>query len=117
MKNLNYSECGFLIFNTEHFIHSKFWVDMMLMYDEGKLFQEKEWHDSYIFDVVRKNLEISASIKNINISDMGLVDIRSEDHVFVSSVLGKFMDHKKGNRKQNKWSSELLYRIKNEKKN
>ena len=25
---------------------------------------------------------------------MGLVDIKSEDHVFVASVLGKFMDHK-----------------------
>ena len=114
IKHLNYSECGFLIFNTEHFIHSQFWKDMMQMYDGGKLFQEKEWHDSYIFDVVRKNLEISANIKNFNISDLGLVDIKSEDHVFVASVLGKFMDHKKGNRKQNKWSNELLYRIKNE---
>lgn len=114
IKHLNYSECGFLIFNTEHFIHSQFWKDMMQMYDGGKLFQEKEWHDSYIFDVVRKNLEITSNIKNINISDMGLVDIKSEDHVFVASVLGKFMDHKKGNRKQNKWSNELLYRIKNE---
>ena len=114
MKHLNYSECGFLIFNTEHFIHSQFWEDMMKMYDGGRLFQEKEWHDSYIFDVVRKNLEITANIKNINISDMGLVDIKSEEHVFVASVLGKFMDHKKGNRKQNKWSNELLYRIKNE---
>ena len=114
IKHLNYSECGFLVFNTEHFIHSQFWRDMMQMYGGGKLFQEKEWHDSYIFDVVRKNLEITANIKNINISDMGLVDIKSEDHVFVASVLGKFMDHKKGNRKQNKWSNELLHRIKNE---
>lgn len=114
IKHLNYSECGFLVFNTEHFIHSQFWRDMMQMYDAGKLFQEKEWHDSYIFDVVRKNLEINSNIKNINISDMGLVDIKSEDHVFVASVLGKFMDHKKGNRKHNKWSNELLYRIKNQ---
>ena len=114
IKHLNYSECGFLIFNTEHFIHSQFWEDMMEMYDGGKLFKEKEWHDSYIFDVVRINLEKTANIKNINISNMGLVDIKSEDHVFVASVLGQFMDHKKGNRKLNKWSNELLYRIKNE---
>lgn len=114
IKHLNYSECGFLVFNTEHFIHSQFWRDMMQMYDGGKLFQEKEWHDSYIFDVVRINLENTANIKNINISNMGLVNIKSEDHVFVASVLGQFMDHKKGNRKLNKWSNELLYRIKNE---
>lgn len=117
IKHLNYSECGFLIFNTEHFIHSKFWHDMIEMYDGGKLFGEKEWHDSYIFDVVRKNLEASDDIKNINISSMGVVDVLNDNHVFVASVLGKFMDHKKGNRKQSKWSRELLYRIKNEKNN
>jgi len=116
MKHLNYSECGFLIFNTKHFIHSKFWDDMMEMYDGGKLFHEKEWHDSYIFDVVRKNLETNANIKNINISSMGLANVSSEGHVFVASVLGKFMDHKKGNRKQSKWSNELLLRIKEENK-
>ena len=49
----------------------------------------------------------------INISNLGLVDLKNEDHVFVSSILGKFMDHKKGNRKNNKWSRELVYRIKN----
>jgi hypothetical protein len=115
MKHLNYSECGFLIFNTEHFIHSKFWEGMMEMYDGGKLFNEKEWHDSYIFDVVRKKLEASDDIQNINISSMGVVDVLNDNHVFVASVLGKFMDHKKGNRKQSKWSRELLYRIKKDK--
>ena len=57
IEHLNYSECGFLIFNTEHLIHSTFWKNMMKMYDGGELFLDKEWHDSYIFDVVRKQLE------------------------------------------------------------
>ena len=113
IEHLNYSECGFLIFNTKHSLHSKFWEKMMVMYDDGELFNEKEWHDSYIFDVVRKHLEINDNLKNINISNMGLVDLQNEDHVFVSSVLGKYMDHKKGNRKNHKWSGELIYRIKN----
>ena len=47
-KNLNYSECGFLIFNTEHKLHQTFWVEMMSMYEKGKLFELEEWHDSYI---------------------------------------------------------------------
>ena len=38
-KNLNYSECGFLIFNTEHKLHQTFWVEMMSMYEKGKLFE------------------------------------------------------------------------------
>ena len=112
IKHLNYSECGFLIFNTEHLINSVFWQDMMKMYDGGQLFLEKEWHDSYIFDVVRKNLEKTKNLKNINISDFGLVNLKDSEHVFVLSVLGRFMDHKKGNRKNQKWSNELLARIK-----
>ena len=38
IKHLNYSECGFLIFNTEHPIHETFWKNMMKMYDDGDLF-------------------------------------------------------------------------------
>ena len=115
VKHLNYSECGFLIFDTDHIIHERFWEDMMKMYDGGDLFQEKEWHDSYIFDVVRKKLEKEKNLENFDITNLGLVKLNNDNHVFVSSVLGKFMDHKKGNRKQSKWSYELLYRIKKEK--
>lgn len=117
IKHLNYSECGFLIFNTQHPIHQRFWQDMMKMYDDGDLFNEKEWHDSYIFDVVRKNLEKENNLKNFDITKLGLVKLNNDNHVFVSSVLGQFMDHKKGNRKKTKWSYELIYRIKKENKN
>ena len=113
IEHLRYSECGFLIFNTDHPLHLKFWKKMMIMYDEGKLFDEKEWHDSYIFDVVRKDLENNDNMRNIDISKLGLVDLNNQDHVFVSSVLGKYMDHKKGDRKIQQWSSELLFRVKN----
>ena len=117
-KHLNYSECGFLIFNTKHHLHSLFWKEMMHMYDDGMLFELSEWHDSFIFDHVRNKLEKKCFLKNINITDFGLVDIESknDDHVFVLSVLGEFMDHKKGNRKDIKWSPELLKRIKKDKK-
>ena len=116
--HLNYSECGFLIFNTKHPLHSLFWKEMMLMYDNGGLFELSEWHDSYIFDHVRKKLEKKYLLKNINITDFGIVDIESEidDHIFVLSILGEFMDHKKGERKSIKWSPELLKRIKKDRK-
>jgi hypothetical protein len=117
VKHLNYSECGFLIFDTQHALHKNFWHNMMKMYDGGKLFQESEWHDSYIFDIVRKNLENEKNLKNFDITSLGLVKLNNDNHVFISSVLGKFMDHKKGNRKLSKWSHELLYRIKKEKEN
>ena len=61
-----------------------------------KLFSEKEWHDSYIFDQ-EKELEKEYKVSNLNISDFGLININNEhdEHVFVLSILGEYMDHKK----------------------
>jgi len=94
-----HSEAGFLIFNTKNKFHKIFWERMMEMYDQGKLFDENEWHDSYILDVVRLELE-KKSLKNINISTMGLRWI-DPLYVFDNSVLGEFMNHLKGKRKLN----------------
>ena len=95
-----HSECGFLIFNTKHNLHDEFWLNMSEMYDHGLLFHEKEWHDSYIFDVVRLKLEKNG-LKNFNISNLGLKKTIETLNVFDNSVLGEFMIHFKGNRKNN----------------
>ena len=98
--HLNFhSETGFMIFNTNHKFHDIFWDKMMKMYDEGDLFKEKEWHDCWIFDLVRKELEKN-SLKNINICLLGLgKNDPNRYNVFDNSVLGKYMVHFKGNRK------------------
>ena len=93
-----HSECGFLIFNTKHYLHNEFWLNMSQMYDQGLLFNEKEWHDSYIFDVVRLRLEKNG-LKNFNISKLGLKKTTETLNVFDNSVLGEFMIHFKGNKK------------------
>ena len=98
-EHINFhSEAGFLIFNTKNKFHKIFWERMMEMYDQGKLFDQNEWHDSYIFDVVRLELEKNL-LKNINISLMGLNKSNDKLNVFDNSVLGEFMNHFKGNRK------------------
>lgn len=98
-EHINFhSEAGFLIFNTKNKFHKIFWERMMEMYDQGRLFDQNEWHDSYIFDVVRLELE-KDSLKNINISLMGLNKSKDQLNVFDNSVLGEFMNHFKGNRK------------------
>jgi hypothetical protein len=100
-EHINFhSEAGFLIFNTKNKFHKIFWERMMEMYDQGKLFDQNEWHDSYIFDVVRLELE-KKSLKNINISLMGLSKTQDQLNVFDNSVLGEFMNHFKGKRKLN----------------
>jgi hypothetical protein len=100
-EHINFhSECGFLIFNVKHNLHNQFWVNMSEMYEQGLLFNEKEWHDSYIFDVVRLKLEKNG-LKNFNISNLVLKKTNDPLNVFDNSVLGEFMIHFKGNRKNN----------------
>ena len=112
-ENVRYSENGFTIFNIKHQMHKLFWEKMDKMYMGGKLFNLSEWHDSYVFDQVREDLEENYNLKNFNISDLGIKNVGNESHVFVASILGDFMDHKKGNRKQKKWSPEFIKRYNN----
>ncbi len=111
-ENVRYSETGFIIFNTQHTLHSTFWKQIDEMYLGGKLFKLDSWTDSHVFDAVRTNLEKNERLQNINISDFGIRDVGNESHVFVASILGDYMDHKKGSRKKKKWSPEFIYRYK-----
>ena len=88
----NYSECGFLYFNKLHPLTKEFAMEMQDMYNHDLIYKEKEQHDSYIWDVVRKRFE-AKGVKNHNIGD------NKEGHVQARSVLGPIYDHTKGNRK------------------
>ncbi len=111
-ENVRYTETGFIIFNTKHPIHSVFWQRIDEMYHGGELFKLPSWTDSHVFDAVRNGLEKEKDLLNINISDYGIKDIGNESHVFVASLLGDYMDHKKGTRKEKKWSPEFINRYK-----
>jgi len=88
----SYSECGFLYFNMSHPETKNYARAMKEMYDKDLIYKEKEQHDSYIWDVVRKRFE-AKGVKNHNIGD------DKEGHVQARSVLGPIYDHTKGNRK------------------
>ena len=95
-----YSECGFIFFNMKHPFIKQFAYDMRKMYDEELLFKEEQQHDSWIFDVVRKNLEEKYGVLNHSIGD-GRVG-----HVQARSILGRLYDHTKGARKKTGKSKE-----------
>ncbi len=88
----NYSECGFLYFNLMHPLTIEFAKEMQDMYNHDLIYKEKEQHDSYIWDVVRKRFE-KRGVKNYNIGDDKV------GHVQARSVLGPIYDHTKGQRK------------------
>ena len=91
-----HSECGWVAYNLDHPETRNFIRDFRDMYDRDLIFQEREWHDSYIFDVVRQKYRHNR-FHNLNPKwdDKGLAG-----QPFINSELGRFMDHVKGKRKQ-----------------
>ena len=88
-----YSECGFLGFNMKHPEITNYANEMKYMYDSDEIYNLNEQHDSYVWDHVRLKFEGKKQVKNLNIGD------GKGGHVQVRSVLGKFYDHTKGQRK------------------
>ena len=91
-----HSECGWVAYNLDHPETRNFIRDFVGMYNTDQIFKEREWHDSYIWDVVRKRYQVTNKFYNLNPSwtDKGLAG-----HPFINSELGRYMDHVKGDRK------------------
>ena len=49
-----YSECGFVGYNLKEPITKSFIYNLRRYYTKDLLFKEREWHDSYVWDCVRK---------------------------------------------------------------
>lgn len=90
----NYSECGFVGYNLRHPAIHTFMASFKRLYTDDTLFMEKQYHDSWLFDVLRRKLE-SVGYETHDIAD-GLG--ARGGHVFINCSLGKYMDHAKGGR-------------------
>ena len=91
----NYSECGFVIYNTNHSVNDAFMGRWKMEYTHDGVFKYAQWHDSFVFDEIRRMFERDHKIENINLTPWG----KNYDHVFINSILGEYMDHMKGDRK------------------
>lgn len=106
----NYSECGFVIYNRNHKVCQIFAETWKRLYVTDDLFKLPQWHDSFVFDVLRKEIEKSMGVVNYNLTPEG----KNYDHVFINSILGEYMDHLKGPRKDSGSSKKSdLYTIRN----
>ena len=86
-----HSECGFVGYNLDHPQTKPFIREFARLYASDEVFTLQEWHDSWVFDWLRKRDKVAT----YNIPH------RSRRHPFINSELSKFLDHAKGNRKQN----------------
>jgi hypothetical protein len=90
-----YSECGLYSMNLRSPNVQAFLKEFQRFYDQAEhgIFQLDEWHDSFIFDVVRRH----TVLKEL---DWSSHLITGEGHPLINSAWGAYLDHLKGSRKK-----------------
>lgn len=98
-----YSECGLYSLNLKSIQTQKFLENFQKFYDDAEngIFTLDEWHDSFVFDAVRKTVDLN----EYNWSQH-LIDLRphrgnstGEGHPLINCEWGAYLDHLKGDRK------------------
>ena len=75
------------------------------LYEKDTVFKHLEWHDSYVFWQVLKQIAPEQGV------DIGKGAGAKGHHIFVNSILGEYVDHMKGKRKIKGKSSSTDLRI------
>jgi hypothetical protein len=100
-----YSECGLYSMNLKSDQTKMFLMEFQRMYDDAEagIFLLEEWHDSFVFDAVRKKFPFLQQLDWAH----SLNDLRprpgmssGEGHPLINSQWGAWLDHLKGSRKQ-----------------
>lgn len=94
-----HSECGWVAYNLQHPLTQPFIDRLAEMYVRDEIFNYPEWHDSYIWDVVRRQWRDEREAHPFNLNPEPETNGKAK-HPFINSELGRYMDHFKGNRKQ-----------------
>jgi len=97
-------ECGFYGMNLNHPVCHEFLKEFERMYEDADngIFELEEWHDSYVFGHILKHYkEFDANAFDYS-AEMYLKEAKTGGggHPLINSVLGKWMDHMKGVRKE-----------------
>jgi hypothetical protein len=89
-----YTECGLYAMNLDRPAVKNFLQMFQRYYDDAEhgIFTLAEWHDSYVFDAVRKQC-------SLNELDWSSHLITGEGHPLINSEWGAWLDHLKGARK------------------
>lgn len=90
-----YSECGLYAINLQSSDMKKFLSIFQNFYDDAEsgIFTLEEWHDSYVFDAVRRLVPVDSL-------DWSKDIITGEGHPLINSAWGAYLDHLKGSRKR-----------------
>jgi len=90
-----FSECGLYAMRVNSTAVKTFLADFQNYYDnaESGIFTLPEWHDSFVFDAVRRRHRLTEL-------DWSSHLITGEGHPLINTEWGAYLDHLKGSRKQ-----------------
>lgn len=98
-----YTESGFIGFNAAHPWASRFAKNYLHVFITGVIFTQPGWHDCFGFDAVRQIMGNGPEFVNLAAAlPYGTM------HPFVNSILGSYMDHRKGARKESRSTEKDL---------
>ena len=96
-------ECGFYGMNLNHPVCHEFLKEFERVYEDADngIFKLEEWHDSYVFGHILNNMKKNFPNVLDYSAEMYLREAKTGGggHPLINSVLGKWMDHMKGVRK------------------
>ena len=95
LRRPDFTETGFVAYNLRHPETRQLLAEFEAMYTDDLLFAEREYTDSWLFDVVRERAEA----RGAHVYDIAEGGGWQASHVLINSRLGAFMDHMKGGRK------------------
>ena len=85
-----YSECGFIGYNLKSEVTKSFIYNLRRYYTKDLLYSEREWHDSYVWDCVRK--KHLQGIKTHNLAPR----IDKVGNPWPNTFMSEYCDHLKG---------------------
>ena len=89
-----YSECGFVGYNLTKPATKRFIYNLREHYTKDLLFQEREWHDSYVWDCVRKKWLVGEPQFNL------APTIRKVGNPWPDTPMSEYADHLKGKKRK-----------------
>ena len=96
-------ECGFYGLNLNHPVCHEFLKEFERVYEEADngIFLLEEWHDSFVFGNILNNMKRDFPNALDYSADMYLREAKTGGggHPLINTVLGKWIDHMKGDRK------------------
>lgn len=91
-RHEKYSECGLYAIQVQTKNSQRFLKTFKSYYDQDRIFELEEWHDSFVFDEIRR-------VQPVRELDWSKGIIKGEGHPIINSAWGGYLDHLKGDRK------------------